>query len=693
MEELFNSIDSQVGDCVFPMVIAIFAFAFPLLIQTISRIDDKYKSTLLIKTFRQDRICKWFLRFLFASLICCGIWLIGFERMFNFGFSNGKISLILLLLSTLLVIIWCIRIIWLIYVYFVPDKLFDRLNIKYRHTQNKELYFKAISNIVLYSVDNGDKKLLWRLRCFYNEAVKKTSSLEYPDYLYQAIYDANECLCLCDNKTMSNYKNPFYNLYVNSVMSETTLRNMWWCLRQTIQFGKDNFIIAWLEEVQQTIPDMKRNGFYGYFCEFLYALGGLLMMFNKKVLLKRLVLPSSDINILPESIKDAIIIFSEFEKNKNKSQWYYSEHYPFQNVTDIDSDETIILWINKFIAVIFLNLYSSDKNHTDDIQIQPQTVSECKILLSTLTTLETSIDHLHLNDDYTTEIGLSKNIDNNLLTIIDVYRNKIDKWMHQLQYYNFNNSIKHFNESVIDILSKCFIDYDDLTDCDCEKNEIHNIIYFNGLKNIFYRNGNNWVDSFDKILSTTVVSNFQHLFISLLGKYNIKTNYVEEENLFKELDKMNLNSNEDVIIAIGLDLKFYKINYAKKVLTLNNEKYCYKKIPIINLRMLNQHSLYIFKKKHLPTIHFDYAPESIINKYHLHKLDETYNIYTSLIDEYEEDILNNTTMANQVIAHIYTNIKMYCLKDAECTVFHVSPLCALHIDNQEFDTNIMNYIK
>lgn len=691
MEELFNCIDSQVGDCVFPMVIAIFAFAFPLLIQTISRIDDKYKSTLLIKTFRQDRICKWFLRFLFASLLCCGIWLIGVERMFSFCCSKVNISLILLLLSTLLVIIWCIRIIWLIYVYYVPEKLFDRLNIQYRHTQNKELYFKAISNIVIYSVGNGDKKLLWQLRCFYNEAVNNMSPLEYPDYIYQAIYDANECLCMCDNKSMTNYKNPFYNLYVNSVMSETTLKNMWWCLRQTIQFDKDNFVIAWLDEVQQIIPDMKRNGFYRHFREFLYALGGLLMMLNKKVLLKRLVLPSSDNNILPKSIRDAIIFFAEFEKNKKNTQWYYSENYPFPNTTDFDSDETILLWINKFIAVTFINLCSIENRNKEDIHIQPQTVAECNILLSTLNTLENSINHLS-NDNYETEICLNKNIDNNPQTIIDVFRNQIDNCIHNLQDYHFNISIKHFDESVIDILSKCFIDYDDLTDCDCEKKEIQNIIYFNGLKKIFDRNGSNWVDSFDRILPTTVVSKFQQSFISLLGKYNMKTSYVEEENLFKELDKMNLNSNEDVIIAIGLDLKYFKNNYANNVFTINKEKYFYKNVPIINIRILKRHSLYVFKKRYLPKIKFDYVSEPIITKYHLHKLDETYNIYTSLIDENEKNIINNT-MANQVIAHIYTNIKMYCLKDAKCTVFHVSPLCALHINNQNFDTNILNYIK
>ena len=44
-----------------PMIIAIFALGFPLLIQTITRIDDKYSSTKLIEVFRQKTITNIFI--------------------------------------------------------------------------------------------------------------------------------------------------------------------------------------------------------------------------------------------------------------------------------------------------------------------------------------------------------------------------------------------------------------------------------------------------------------------------------------------------------------------------------------------------------------------------------------------------------------------------------------------------------
>ena len=68
----FNYVD-VVSVFAIPMVIAIFALAFPLLFQTASRIDDKYNSTLLIKVFRKDWICKCFIYTLLSLLWIMGI--------------------------------------------------------------------------------------------------------------------------------------------------------------------------------------------------------------------------------------------------------------------------------------------------------------------------------------------------------------------------------------------------------------------------------------------------------------------------------------------------------------------------------------------------------------------------------------------------------------------------------------------
>ena len=99
MENLLKSYPDIIANFAIPIVIAIFALAFPLLFQTASRIDDKYNSTLLIKVFRKDWICKWFIYALFGALICCGLWVLQLPRLIDCGaginiFIDNKVYLL-----------------------------------------------------------------------------------------------------------------------------------------------------------------------------------------------------------------------------------------------------------------------------------------------------------------------------------------------------------------------------------------------------------------------------------------------------------------------------------------------------------------------------------------------------------------------------------------------------------------------
>ena len=58
-----------------PMIIALFAIAFPFLLQTISRIDDKYSSTKLTEVFYKDRKSTIFLIAVILSLSSIVVWI------------------------------------------------------------------------------------------------------------------------------------------------------------------------------------------------------------------------------------------------------------------------------------------------------------------------------------------------------------------------------------------------------------------------------------------------------------------------------------------------------------------------------------------------------------------------------------------------------------------------------------------
>lgn len=167
---------NTVGILEIPIMIAVFSLAFPVMFQTASRIDDKYKSTLLIKVFSKDWICVGFFCALLSALVCCGIWALQSPRIIDCGEAINAIvdnyAFYLLRISTIVLVIMTISSMWLIYVYNIPDKLLERLIKQYRKIdkpKEKELYFEAISKIFYYSIRNEGEPLARQLQDFYSE--------------------------------------------------------------------------------------------------------------------------------------------------------------------------------------------------------------------------------------------------------------------------------------------------------------------------------------------------------------------------------------------------------------------------------------------------------------------------------------------------------------------------------------------
>lgn len=83
MNSIFSDYPDVINEALLPMVISVFAIALPLLLQTISRIDDKYGSTKLVDTFRKEPICNWYIITLIAAIISCIFWMLQLYSTLN----------------------------------------------------------------------------------------------------------------------------------------------------------------------------------------------------------------------------------------------------------------------------------------------------------------------------------------------------------------------------------------------------------------------------------------------------------------------------------------------------------------------------------------------------------------------------------------------------------------------------------
>lgn len=89
-----------------PLVIAIFAMAFPLAMNEIGSINSKYNSERIVEVFRKEFEWKWFNNLLYISLILIALYICG--RTFGFSIRWMHILIWTIFISTLLLSLFLI---------------------------------------------------------------------------------------------------------------------------------------------------------------------------------------------------------------------------------------------------------------------------------------------------------------------------------------------------------------------------------------------------------------------------------------------------------------------------------------------------------------------------------------------------------------------------------------------------------
>jgi len=308
------------------VIIAVFAIAFPLLLQTVSRIDEKYHSTRLMNIFYKEQISRLFITALIASLISIVIWYLKIPRKFDIGILNFIIdhsAFLIISITSFSLILILFLFVRLIKIYYNPIKLLKRLTKKHNKENNerKTNLFSTISDLLFYSIQQQNELLARELVMFLTEAFiifrkdKEGEVIKYPNEYYDSIFEANELVCLRRKKTISNFNgsillNLFIDGYQKTILSEETYSALWLCIRQSLDYGREDIIMSYWKNAHQhysfnlqSIYEERNTDFKitnqtevtyrenerKRFLEFHYALGGLLVYSRKYNLLKRLM--------------------------------------------------------------------------------------------------------------------------------------------------------------------------------------------------------------------------------------------------------------------------------------------------------------------------------------------------------------------------------------------------------------------
>ena len=157
------------------IIIGLLGLAYPILLQVIARLDEKYESEKIAELFKKEFEWTAFRYSLVASLILAFIWSLKLESLIDIEFLNWLIdisAIIPVAVCTILLVISFFFFAHKVLIYYNPYDLIPYLINKYKMSGSKDVYFLALSEILLLTIRRQQTNLSLTLTDFFYKAFR-----------------------------------------------------------------------------------------------------------------------------------------------------------------------------------------------------------------------------------------------------------------------------------------------------------------------------------------------------------------------------------------------------------------------------------------------------------------------------------------------------------------------------------------
>lgn len=682
------------------ITITLLGVAYPILLQVIARLEEKYSSENIVNLFDKEFEGKFFRWTLYVSLTSIVIWTLKLPPLFqleglNFIINNSANILVGFCVATLVISFFLF--IRKILIYYTPTKIIKYLRNRHDSGNNNLKYFEALSDILLLSIREQQRNITLELSDFFYSAFRvvrekhTNEALVYPDLYYNLVYKSIEELAII--KERRNYALEYRTaggiwllgeLQGNEI-SEKTYTWLWRNLLLALQYQQDDMIVYHWETAHQYFTYRLPNIYEEYdystenfqvsnqevvnkrkierekFIEFHYALGGLLTYKNRYKCIKRLFNHTNSqppkYELLPESMYEIFNFYCKIRDPYDREYTWISHQYSFPEQSGLHADSVVKKWISSYMAILFLRQYTIipyliTMRPLDYPQI-PQTQGEIKEWIDGLDFFRKLVsEHLEnkdllesLNLDFLTKDWCKKNEKIHPLDFIDTFKTNLQE-VYQNNAITLpisQDKVTQFKNSTTRIIEETLEKF----------NVISNSQEINGDTDKWYVNGQRMLQSkdafsenpeahhidFDSFLASVVSKRINEGVASTFIFKKSKTYLLKPNDIFNAIDKLNLNE-QHIVITFGFNIENYINHHNIAGLTKNKYKEVY--IYSYNGSRLVNSSLFVLKKSDLPRILTKPIKEDLIEKYSLNKISDNLNLFCSVIDlnDTSEEIYN-----------------------------------------------------
>lgn len=693
---ILNNIGEIVSEFCIPTIIGIFTFATPLILQTISRIDDKYESTLLAKLFVKDWVCRTFIGIGIGSFVSLLLWMLNLPRVVDWGILNVWVdnsASLILLISVIALIVAACGILYLTYTYYIPKKLVARLQKQCNTHLNERIYFDGVSKVLNYSISKADEELARQTYSAIIDVLIKTRTnksgqeIIYPDEFYDAVFEANERLLKRERKTLS-YLNEgsmlsiFIDEVQQTIISDKTYQYMWLGLRQAVLYNNSEAIKAYWEKAHQYAnfaldrihPEYDKDfnivnkealdqqkTIKEKFVEFHYALGGLLLYHKMYDTLEYIMSwtnqqPPKYI-LVPSTMSEVINMYMQIAfKDGIRGFMYYESHYPFIGIRGVNASDIIRFWIKKYMAVLFLRQYTLHSHYIyeDTLQLPrvPESMSEKYAWNNELDILQDLLQKICADTEMLEALGYQHMSDKQWFVengkpvppeLIESFKAQIEHDMERTRKEQSisKTKLEEFYTATRSILCPVFAQYQSLFG-NISITENYNKISIIGShqimdKQAFVEDQEICHANADSIVAEHASLDFRQLALNIFMYMQSRRYILKEQDVWTIIKNLPNNKNDFVIFSIGINLNYLKLK--ESGLQNTNGEWSYNGIPIFDIHHsmndLVSQSLWLIRKSDVPYLVFNkISNEEAIHKYQLYEIDEKYHIFASIVDVY-----------------------------------------------------------
>ena len=661
--------------------IAILGIAYPILIDKISNIGQKYNSEYLPNVFESEYPDKKIIGRISILQIILILTLLSFIfQIFLFPptkcfegniLIENSADILIFILTVILTITFFIWVNKIMLYQGKASELLKYLIIKHNTTeiddQSKTYLLKTINEFSLYAIEKQDIHLQESLLDFYFKQFQeyRNKELEYPFDLYNITYEiiqtginnSNTKLKALEHRASSGnwligesfqfskiLPNTYKWLWRNLVLSSTKpplLNNYWstasqyfnYSLRMVTPEYNSKYFIVNQDEIDKVNDERKK------FLELNFALGGLLYFKKNYDSLKYILTFSqsqpADYPLLPNKMDEIFYWFDYFSNEFRNIDEPIEYKFPFPELDNLGTSRNISHNICLYIAILFIRQFTRNKIYTfQDFKRFINLTDNLQDLYSyndRLSYFKNCLNVILQNEELLTKLNYSieKNeVEETFDELSLRIKEKID--LTKLQTKLSDEKIQQFESSANQIISQAFDEYQLINNSvDFENVDKKMISSING--EMILGSKSSFTDNdipninFDTVYAEHIANNkIKHYLPNSFLMSRTSKFLIERKSVLEALDRIIADTKNIVIVGIRLSYDIKQI--------LEKSKYNSIVTEIASTNNYLSDTFFILNKNDLPRFESRELTKEEIDKFNLNKVNTKYNLYSSIID-------------------------------------------------------------